>query len=153
MRVAEEAAVESGGTQICAVAGDMLKKAYDEAFAAQIANHRALCLSLAHPQSLFTVSHAAARMRFLFALSDAVFLLNTDLKRGETDALRAKCCKWVYALAPDARASTNAFVARGAAAIKNLRDFDFPTAAKNWALSKGVQLSIFDYLEEPPTAP
>ena len=153
MHVAENAAIDSGGTQICVVAGDMLKKAYEEPLAAQIANRRALCLSLAHPQSLFTVSHAAARMRFLFALADAVFLLNTDLKRGEIDALRAKCCKWVYALVPDARASTNAFVSRGATAIKNLRDFDFAAAAKNWTLSKGVQMSIFDYLEDPPAAP
>ncbi|MBE5767275.1 MAG: hypothetical protein E7335_08955 [Clostridiales bacterium] len=146
MHEAEKAAAECGGKIICAVAGDMIKKAYSDGFAERIACGDALCLSLAHPESLFTISHAAARMRFLFSLADAVFIMNTDLKRGEADALRAQSCKWVYAFTPDAQCNTNSLLTRGAIALKSLDEFDFVSASRNWELAKGTQLNIFDFM-------
>ena len=101
-------------------------------------------ISLEHPDALFTVSHAIARNRALFALSDAAIVFNTDGKRGEGESLSRGYCDWIYAW--QGHPSTQALIARGAYPVADLSALDVDQLSREWQSSRAEQLSIFDML-------
>jgi len=98
-------------------------------------------VSLQHPQALFTVSHAIERNKVLFSLAEAAFIFNTDLKRGETDAINNHLCDWIYAF--DTCAANETLVSRGAAPM-NLEKLNLQVMSGYWKSSRSEQLSMFD---------
>ena len=93
---------------------------------------------------MFTVSHAIARNKVLFALADAAFVCNTDGKRGETDALHNRYCDWIYAWS--GYPANSALIARGATPVTDLRKLDLAEMSGHWKGSQSEQMSMVDLM-------
>jgi len=106
---------------------------------------RLVAVSLEHPEALFTVAHAVARNKLLLALSEAAFIFNTDGKRGESDALRAKACDWVYAW--DGYPGNQPLVNKGAIPFHQLDPKSLREMAARWKDSRVEQLDMFDLFD------
>lgn len=143
-RVAAEACQRAGGTLIDVVAGSMAEHLEHEPVAAMLAEGRAAVFSIEHPEALFTSVHALSRNRVIFALARAAFICNTDLRRGEMDALQNHICPWIYAWT--GADSNRTLLGRGAIPVKDLAAFDLDAAAPRWEGSESEQLSMFDGL-------
>ena len=141
-RVAESLVAKHGGTLVDILGGGMHEHMRDENVARMIAENRCAVLSLEHPDAMFTVSHAIARNKLLFSLTDAAFIFSTDGRRGETDALQNRYCDWVYAW--EGHPGCRALIARGAKPIPDLRGADFKAVSRHWDSSRSEQLNIFD---------
>lgn len=141
-RVAAAAVLQYGGAMIDVLGGGMSEHLGYEPVQQLMQEGRMAVLSMEHPEAMFTVTHAIARNKVLFALSDAAFVCNTDNKRGETDALHNHYCDWIYALS--SHPNNNALITRGAIPIADLRSFDFVQTSQHWRGSQAVQMNIFD---------
>ena len=143
-RVAQRLVMEYGGTMVEVLGGDMSAHILEDDIGIMLAQDRAAVISLEHPEALFTVSHAIARNKIIFSLSDAAFVFNTDGKRGELDAIRNRYCDWIYAWAGYANNSN--LISRGATAISGISAGEFDTMARHWKSSEAEQMNIFDML-------
>ena len=143
-RVAAGAVLEHGGTLIDVLGGALYEHMQYEPIARLLGENRMAVVSLEHPEAMFTVSHAIARNKVIFALSDAAFVCNTDNKRGELDALHNRYCDWIYAFS--GAACNHALIARGATPVADLRRFDFENMSRHWRGSQSEQLNMFDLL-------
>lgn len=143
-RVAAKLVAECGGTLMDVLGGGMADHIHYDGVAELIAMDRASIVSLVHPEAPFTVPHAIARNRLLFALSNAAFIFNTDGRRGESDLLQSRCCDWVYAW--EGNPQSRALIARGAIPMGDLRKADFAGMSKHWNSSDSEQMNIFDLL-------
>ena len=103
-----------------------------------------LMISVQHPGSIFTSSHAIPRNRLVFALADAAIITSTDGRRGETEALRNRTCEWVYVWC--GLPANQALVARGATPLTDLRGIDFAELSRNWNHRDAEQISMFDMM-------
>lgn len=143
-RMAATLAAERGGSVVDILGGGMRERLSDDAMSLLIAGGRAAVLSLEHPDAMFTVTHAIARNRVLFALSDAAFVFNTDGRRGETDALQSRSCDWIYAW--EGHPANRALIARGAVPFGALTDDKVRDMGRHWASSRAQQMDMFDLL-------
>ena len=143
-RVAASTADACGGTIIDVVGGDMCQHIHLDGVAERIATGRGAVLSLVHPEAMFTIVHAAARNRLLFALTDAAFIFNTDGRRGELGILQNRYCRNIYAW--DGFAENNSLFAHGATAFGPGTRLDFDDMASRWSAGNAEQLSMFDLL-------
>lgn len=143
-RVAEGLVNQYGGTLVDILGGGMHEHMKDDAIAQMIGEGRCAVLSIEHPDAMFTVSHAIARNKLLFSLTDAAFIFSTDGRRGETDALQNRICDWVYAW--EGHPGCRTLIARGAKPIRDLRGLDFETVSRHWDSSRSEQMNIFDIL-------
>lgn len=143
-RVAMNMTMEYGGTLVEIVGGDMINHIHEDGIAEMLATGRAAVISLEHPEALFTVSHAIARNKLLFALAEAAFVFNTDGKRGELDAIRNRYCDWIYAWT--GCASNQSLIARGAIPVSNIPEMNIGSLSHHWRNSESEQLNIFDML-------
>lgn len=143
-RVAAGAVLEHGGTLIDVLGGGLYEHLEYETIAALHRENRAAVISLEHPEAMFTVSHAIARNKVIFALSDAAFICNTDNKRGETDALRNHYCDWIYAWS--GYPANAQLISKGATPVQDLRKFDVEAMIPHWRGSQSEQLSLFDLI-------
>lgn len=143
-RVAAGAAADAGVPVIDVLGGDMTAHLTEEGVARAVADGRGAVLSLVHPQAMFTVSHAIARSRVLFALADAAFIFNTDGKRGEGDALRNRTCNWIYAW--EGWPGNATLIARGATPFRDAAQLDLPALSRIWNSGRAEQLNLFDLL-------
>ena len=143
-RLAAGMAAERGGRLVDMLGGGMREHLKNDAVAAMLSEGRAAVLSTEHPDALFTVNHAVARNRLVFALADAAFIFNTDGRRGELDALARRACDWIYAWQD--YAGNRPLLSRGAHPFHALQDGDFETMSRHWADSRAQQLDMFDLL-------
>ena len=143
-RVAQRLVMEYGGTMVEVLGGDMSAHILQDDIGIMLAQNRAVVISLEHPEALFTVTHAIARNKIIFSLSDAAFVFNTDGKRGELDAIRNRYCDWIYAWAGYVNNSN--LIARGATAISGISAGEFDTMERHWKSSEAEQMNIFDML-------
>ena len=144
-RVAEGLAAQHGGVLLDILGGGMHEHMRDETISTLNGERRCAMLSLEHPDAMFTVSHAIARSKMLFALSDAVFIFSTDGRRGETDALQNRYCDWIYAW--EGCAANQALISRGARPMGDLRSLDLQALSRHWNSSRAEQLTLFDMLQ------
>lgn len=140
--LAENEAIACGGKVVCVLAGDLMRKTNEEAYAAAIAGKNMLLLSLVHPDAPYTAVHAQARNRVVFALSRASFIATTDGKRGEYEALRHRLCDWIYAFDTPEPAGNRIAIARGATPVNDIQQMDFFQYARNWRMASAEQLSF-----------
>ena len=143
-RMAAGLVARQGGCLIDILGGGMREHLKDDAIAQLVGEGRAAVLSLEHPDAMFTVSHAIARNRLLFALSDAAFIFNTDGRRGELDALQNRTCDWIYAW--EGYAGNRPLIARGAVPFDAPTDERLREMSRHWASSSAQQLNMFDML-------
>lgn len=144
-RVAQRFAEEYGGTLLEVLGGDMSAHIQEEEIRRLLDENRAAVISLEHPEALFTVSHAIARNKLIFALSEAAFIFNTDGKRGESDALRNGYCDWIYAWTG---CQTNqSLISKGAIPLSNAAALDLDDLSRRWGSSQSEQLDFFDLMD------
>ncbi len=143
-RMAAGVIAEEGGTLVDVLGGGMREHIGSDDIACLVAGGRAAVVSLEHPDALFTVNHALARNRLLFALADAAFVFNTDGRRGEAEALQNRACDWIYAW--EGYPGNRALIARGATPFSALDDDKLATMSRHWASSGGEQISLFDLM-------
>ncbi len=143
-RVAGGLVAEHGGALIDIVAGGLAEHAQELSLAGLLAEGRAAVLSVEHPESLFTISHAIARTKMIFALSQAAFVFNTDGKRGETDALKNRLCDWIYAHTDFS--ANRALISRGAIPFRALDGEGFRALSVHWHSARAQQMDLFDLL-------
>ena len=135
---------ENGGTLIDVLGGGMHEHLKSDSIARMVGEGRAAVLSAEHPDALFTISHAIARNKLLFALADAVFIFNTDGRRGETDALQNRACDWVYAW--EGYEGNRTLIAKGAVPFGALTDESLDAMSRHWSSSQARQVSMFDLI-------
>ena len=143
-RLAATLLSENGGTLIDVLGGGMHEHLTNDAIARMVGEGRAAVLSGEHPDALFTVSHAIARNKLLFAMADAVFIFNTDGRRGETDALQNRACDWIYAW--EGYEGNRPLIAKGAVPFADLTDAGLDEISRHWSSSQAKQVSMFDLL-------
>ena len=143
-RLAAGCALDNGGQLLDVLGGGLREHLKQDAIATLVSRGRAAVLSTEHPDALFTVNHAIARNRMLFALADAAFIFNTDGRRGELDALANRTCDWVYAWQD--YAGNQSLISRGARPFHGLRDGDFDEMSRHWTSSRAQQMDMFDLL-------
>ena len=143
-RVAQGIVAQSSGTLLDILGGGMHDHLKDDAIAALVGQGRCAVLSLEHPDAMFTVSHAIARNKLLFALADAAFIFSTDGHRGEVDALQNRTCDWIYAW--EGYPGNGPLISRGARPIKNLQGIDLQEMSRHWNSSRAEQINLFDLL-------
>lgn len=143
-RVAAGVVSENNGILLDVLGGGMAEHIHYEGIAEMIAAQRCAVISLEHPESMFTVSHAIARNKLLFSLADAAFVFNTDGKRGETDALHNHYCDWIYAW--DGHPANHALIGKGAIPVHDLRSMDLEAMSRHWNSSRSEQMNMFDMI-------
>jgi len=143
-RLAAGLVADRGGRLVDVLGGGMREHLKNDSITRLLADNRAAVLSTEHPDSLFTVNHAIARNKLLFALADAAFIFNTDGRRGELEALANRSCQWIYAWQD--YAGNRPLLGRGARPFQALRDGDFEEMSRLWASSRARQMDIFDLL-------
>lgn len=141
-RLAEAEAIECGGKVVCALAGDLMTKKDEEDSAAAIARKQMLLLSLVHPDAPYTGVHALARNRIVYALSLASFVVTTDGKRGEAEAMRRRLCDWLYVFDEGEPAGNRVIISRGATPVYDVSQMDIQKYARSWRLANAEQLSF-----------
>ena len=119
-----------------------MAKKDEEDSAAAIARRQMLLLSLVHPDAPYTGVHALARNRVVYALSLASFVITTDGKRGETEALRRRLCDWLYVFDEPEPAGNRVIIARGATPVHDVSQMDIQKYARSWRLANAEQLSF-----------
>ena len=143
-RAAAGVADTCGGSIIDVVGGDLRRHIHLDGIAERIATGRGAALSLVHPDAMFTMVHAAARNKALFALSEAAFIFNTDGRRGETGLLQNRVCKNVYAW--EGCDANRGLFAHGATPFGPRAALDFDALEQRWRVGSGEQMSMFDLL-------
>ena len=143
-RIAAETVSACDGTLIDVLGGNMLEHIHIDAIAEMIATGRGIALSMVHPETLFTVPHAAARNKLLFALSEAAYIFNTDGRRGEMGILQNRLCPNIYSW--ESYPQNHNLIARGAIPFGPLSDQDFEAMEARWRSEDVEQMSMFDLL-------
>lgn len=141
-RVAAGLVTELGGTLIDVLGGGMMEHIHFDGMRPLIEANRGLTLSLEHPGAMFTVSHAIARNKLLFAMADAAFVFNTDGRRGETDALQNRYCDWIYAW--NGYPANQNLISKGAIPMNDLSRMNMDDMSRHWNSSRSEQISLFD---------
>lgn len=144
-RVALKLVRECGGNLVEVLAGDMTTHIEDEDVAALVAEDRAAVISLEHPDALSTIPHAIARSKALFALAEAAFVFNTDGKRGESEAIRSRCCDWIYAWTH--YAGNKPLIAKGAIPIGELNENKLEELSRHWKNSRSEQMDMYSLFD------
>ena len=142
--LAAKLVTERGGQLVDVLGGGLREHLKNDNISRLLAENRAAVLSTEHPDALFTVNHAIARNRLLFALADAAFVFNTDGRRGELDALATHVCDWIYAWQD--YAGNRPLLSRGGRPFHNLTDGDFDEMSRHWSSSRAQQMNIFDLM-------
>ena len=133
---------EAGGQMADILGGGMREHLGHDTVAQLVGQGRGTVLSTEHPDALFTVNHAIARNKLIFAMADAAFIFNTDGRRGEGEALQNRTCDWVYAWQD--YAGNQSLIARGARPFHRLGDADLDAMSRHWGSSRAQQINMFD---------
>ena len=144
-RVALAFVKEYGGNLIEVLAGDMMAHIQETDVAELLAADRAAVISFEHPEALPTISHAIARSKALFALSEAAFVFNTDGKRGEQEALRSRFSDWIYAWTD--YPGNAALIAKGAIPITDIPSANIDALSRHWKNSRSEQLDMYSMFD------
>lgn len=143
-RLAAGAVLRCGGDLVEILGGALRERVGDDTVAQLIGTGHALVMSAVHPDALFTVSHAIARNRLVFALSDAAFVFNSDGRRGETEALTHRTCDWIYAW--EGCGANRLLISRGAIPFSAISEEGLDDMSRHWNSSRARQIDLFDLL-------
>lgn len=142
-RLAAQAAKEAGVPYVDVLGGDMSRHCATSPVREMLAEDRCAVISLLHPDALFTVGHAIARCKLIYALSSAAFVFNTDGKRGEGEAMKNRYCEGIYAWDIPQPAANRQLIAKGAIPVSDFGQLRFDRLAANWKMAQAEQLRFF----------
>ena len=143
-RVMEGFICEGDSALTSVLGGDMAEYTARPEIQELYAQNRMTAISLEHPDALFTTAHAIARNKMLISLAEAVFIFNTDGKRGESDAIRTHRSDWIYAW--NGYPGNHQLIKKGAISFGTLDEKVLEEMARRWRYSRSEQLSLFDLL-------
>lgn len=83
-RIAEESVIEKGGNLILVLSSELNKKIQNSKIIQCIIENRVLILSESIPSERFKIFSAMARNKYIYALSEKVFIAKTDYNKGGT---------------------------------------------------------------------
>ena len=141
-RLAAGFALENEGRLVCVLTGGLNEFASDSGHAYAIESGNLLALSAAHPAARAKNTLLPARNRLIFALSRAAFIVTSDGKRSETEALRKRLCDEVYLLTDPALPLNAALKQKGFKETEDLNLLDIDALSKNWSAPEAQQLSF-----------
>ncbi|MCR4620733.1 MAG: DNA-processing protein DprA [Clostridiales bacterium] len=102
-----------------------------------------LIISLCHPDRQYDAGNTALRTRTLFALSQAAFVLSTDLKRGEQEAAKLRLCEELYTLKSPECEMNDALLSKGFKQVADIGKFPVEASSEKWSrLDEYNQLSF-----------
>ena len=148
-RIAEDEAVLRGGRVIEIVADSLSARSQEPDMQRLIGQRSGACVSITHPDAPYTVPHALARNKCVYALANAAFVIAADQRRGATfagaaEALRNRYCDFVYVWDTKLYPGNGELAARGATPFAGIAKTAFEQMAKGWRGAKAEQLSMFD---------
>lgn len=148
-RLAEDMMFKTGGRHILCLAGAMSDRIYQPGISEMIAGNRALALSVVHPDTRYTISHALGRNKFLYALSNAAFIMSLPHERGAlwNGVCSAMRCEWirrVYVIDDPALPANKKLIDQGATAFTSSGDIDMDEVRHSWNSPEYSQTSLFD---------
>ncbi len=140
------------GRCVLVLAGAMSAALERPLIANLVSERRCVLLSQFHPDAPYTASHAIMRNKCVYALSEAAFVFACDEDKGITyagaiEALRAKSCKFVYALDTELYSGNRPLISKGAVPIPDLDQTPFRLLSENWLSATGEQTCLFDWQE------
>ena len=143
-RVAADIVADEGGRLVEVLGGGLYEHMREQPVKRMLNEDRACVISLEHPEAMYTLPHALARNRVIYALAEAAFVFNTDGKRGDAESVAARLCDWVYAWTGcDAN---HTLISRGAHPFADARAFPFEEQSSYWRAARSEQISVFDLL-------
>jgi predicted Rossmann fold nucleotide-binding protein DprA/Smf involved in DNA uptake len=147
-RAAEDAARQNNGKLILCMAGAMSERVYQAGVSEMIVERRALALSAAHPDSLYTYPRAIERNRCLYALANFAIIMKMRQEKGAAweGARAALNCGWiekVYAWEHPSSPAGRRLIERGAAAFQKATDITLSSADDDTDKQKHEQISMF----------
>lgn len=142
-RLAAIAAKDAGVPYVDVLGGDLARHCQSSPVREMLAEDRCAVISLLHPVALFTVGHAIARCKLIYALSSAAFVFNTDGKRGESEAMKNRYCEGLYVWDIPRPAANRQLIAKGAIPIGDFRQLRFDRLSVNWKMAQAEQLRFF----------
>ncbi|MGI6172850.1 MAG: DNA-processing protein DprA [Christensenellales bacterium] len=140
------------GARVILCAATALSKCASVSVAAgAIREGRALALSMMHPDTVYTASHARKRNKLIYGLSQAVFVFSADDGRGATfegaaESLRNGFCKHVYAWDTKLYPGNARLISMGAKRY-GAGEAEFSDIRHHWAASYARQMSLFGNAE------
>ena len=142
-RLAAIAAREAGIPYVDVLGGDMIRHCESSPIREMRAEDRCAVIGTLHPEALFTVGHAIARCKLIYALSSAAFVFNTDGKRGEGEALKNRYCEGLYVWDIPQPAANRQLVTKGAIPVQDFEQLRFDRLSANWKMAQAEQLRFF----------
>ena len=162
-------ALNNGGN-VCGVLADSLEKAALNAMNRQaLQEERLVLISACDPKSGFNVGNAMQRNKYIYALSDAALVVNSDLKKGGTWAGAVEQLEKFKCIPIYIRAVGQKSEGLDALQNKGARLWSNPSSEQEWnditqtiqvhslTLDRGTaelqQISLFNDIDEPKTEP
>lgn len=153
-RIAEEEALALGGRVVNVLADGLFECATGDRESKAVAERQMLLLSIEHPDAVKTHSHARARNKLIYALSEAAFIFSADELRGATwdgatEALLNGYCGFIYVWDTDLYGGNRPLIARGAHRYLSEEHNPFAEMRDRWQSANAEQLSLFLPDERP----
>lgn len=148
--IALDQAIQDNGRAILVLAGAMADAVLRPQIKELLKQRRIVLISQFHPDAPVTTSHANARNKCVYALSQSAFVFGCDENKGTTwegarEALRSRSCKFIYVLDTELYSGNRALIQRGAIPIPSLNSDSFPQLAGLWRSASAEQTCLFDW--------
>ena len=135
-------ALENDGRVICALTGGFDEFTADSGHAYAIRNGNMAVLSPAHPASKQNTRLLPLRNRLIFSLSRATFVLTSDGRKTETEAIRKKLCDNNYLLVDSALPLNESLRQKGFTEVEDLACLDIDLLSRSWCQPEVEQISF-----------
>lgn len=145
-RLAAGFALENDGRIVCALTGGFDDFTTDAGHAFAIKCGNMAVVSPAHPASKPNNGLLPLRNRLIFCLSRAAFVVTSDGKKSETEAVRRKYCDHAYLLTDPALPLNATLKQKGFDEVSDLGSLDVDSLSALWQQPKAEQLSLFPQL-------
>ncbi len=147
-RLMEREALQEGGRVLSFLAESLLERIYQPGLGEMIATQRALVMSMIHPETKYTATHALERNKCLYALSNAAFVISCEKGRGTawegaSSALRNGYCPRLYVWDNPELPGNRELIARGAIGFHSPHELPLSEMKCSWEAPDFEQMSLF----------
>ena len=145
--IAEETALDAGGTAIAYLSDSMLRKLRNAKTLQAVQQGRLLLLSVAKPDAGFNTGIAMMRNKYIYAQSDATLIVKSDYNKGGTwsGATENLRNRWALTLCRNhlSYPGNKALIEKGAIPVDDDWDGNIQTLAEKEKQESAEQLSLF----------
>ncbi|MEF9973496.1 MAG: DNA-processing protein DprA [Clostridia bacterium] len=151
-RIAQDEAVAAGGHVVEVTAGGLSARVEQPDLCGMLAMRKGTAISVVHPDALQTSSHALARNKLVYALSDAAFVFAAEKGRGTTyegvvEALRKRWVNAIYVWDTPLYEGNRTLIAKGGIPFTHLTQAGFAQLVSSWRSATAEQLCMFDRVD------